>query len=817
MPSHPSYADVAVFAALPGLLTYRIPKALLDQASPGRRVVVPLGTRKARGIIIGRAGKPPAGIKPREILELWDAEPVLPEDLLELGAWISAYYFAPPGEVFRSMLPLQAETRERWTLQITPKGRERFETLSSQLVREGDRETEAQVLRILSKGSGVDAERLQRQVKGVTKPLLLKWDRAGLLESQREEVARKTREMAWYGLPSSPPPLPNRISPAAKRILEHLKDINAPVAQAVLLKSTRAKLSHLKQLQAEGLVLACDKPPTSGPKDGEEDPEVIEQLTPAQGKVFDRIESRLVENRFRVMLLHGVTGSGKTEIYLRSIQRVLAQGRSALILVPEIALTPAVQMLFAARFPGVVALLHSGLRDRERQREWWRVRRGEARLVVGTRSAALAPVRDLGLVVVDEEHDASYKQQKEPRYHGRDVAIMRARRQGVPVLLGSATPALESYWNAAQGKYELVELPERIAGRPMASVEVLDMRAEFKKTRSAAPISERLINELEVELNRKSQAMILVNRRGYAWFLLCRSCGRSEGCRNCSISLTYHQRDRRLMCHYCGYQSRVPKLCTSCGSEYLHFVGAGTERLMELLQSRFPEARIGRLDRDVAQRRDEYRRVLSRFKQRRLDLLVGTQMIAKGHDFPGLTLVGVVAADAALSFPDFRAAERVFQLLTQSAGRAGRAAEPGRVLIQTFYPEHYAVQTAARQDYRAFYEKEIRFRRMMHYPPFTALANLVLRHPIQEKATQLAARLRRYLGPLCEASSGLRLLGPGPAPLARLHNQYRMQFVLKAANRKVLNVVLGRLFGFLSAERWPRKTLVIDVDPVDLM
>ena len=817
MPSLPSYADVAVFAAVPGLLTYRIPESLRDQVCPGQRVVVPLGTRKARGVFVRRAGKPPARVKPREILEFRDAEPVLPEDLLELGAWISTYYFALPGEVYRAMLPLRAETRERWTLQMTRKGREGLEALSSQLLRVGARETEAQVLTILSTGSGAEAEGLRRKVKGLTTPLLLKWVRAGLLESQRDEIARKSRESAWYCLPGILPRHPLRVSPPLKRILEHLKDVNGPVEQAALLKSTRAKLYHLKQLRDEGLVVASDKPPAAGPEDGERDPEVIEKLTPAQEKVFDRIESCLAENCFRVMLLHGVTGSGKTEIYLRSIQRVLSQGRSALMLVPEITLTPAIQLLFAARFPGVVALLHSGLGDRERQREWWRIRRGEARLVVGTRSAALAPVRNLGLVVVDEEHDPSYKQQEEPRYHGRDVAIVRARGRGVPVLLGSATPALESFWNARQGKYELLELPERIEGRPMASVEVLDMRREFRETHSADPLSERLGRELKAELERRSQAMILVNRRGYAWFLFCRSCGRSEGCRNCSIALTYHRHDRRLVCHYCGHRSLVPKVCSSCGSEYLHFVGAGTEKLVDLVQARFPGARVGRLDRDVARRRGEYRRILSQFKQGKLDLLVGTQLIAKGHDFPGVTLVGVVASDTALSFPDFRAAERVFQLLTQCAGRAGRAAEPGRVLIQTFYPEHYAIQTAARQDYRAFFEKEIRFRRMMHYPPFTALANLVVRHPNQEKATKLAAKLGRFLAPLCEAKSGLRLLGPGPAPLARLHSQYRMQFVLKAANRRVLNGILGRLSEFLSAERWPRKYLVLDVDPVSLM
>ncbi len=817
MASKPSFVDVAVFAALPALLTYRIPEQLEEMARSGRRVLVPLASRRTHGIIVRRGGPPPAGVKAREILQVVDTRAVLPEDLLELGHWISHYYFAPPGEVFQAMLPLRAQTRQRQLLYLTRKGRERWGELRSRLLRDAEEMLEGETLEALAGAPGMEAGRLRRRLN-LRAPLLARWIEKGLLEVRREEVARQKREPALVRLLDPDITPTRRLSPVARRILDLLRQRQAPIARADLLKAARAKTTHLKQMELEGLLSILPEPLADVRAD--ERPEIyssIERLTPAQEDILGKIQVRLAENQFRVLLLHGVTGSGKTEVYLRSIGSVLEKGRGALVLVPEIALTPSLEHLFAARFPGKVALLHSGLGDRERQEQWWRVRRGEARLVLGTRSAVLAPVVDLGLVVVDEEHDPSYKQQETPRYHGRDVAIVRAQRAGTVVLLGSATPALESYWNARRGKYELLELKERIEGRPLAKVEILDMRKQFKVTHKSTPVSETLREELRVQLQRGAQAMILVNRRGYSWFLLCRKCGQSESCQNCSVTLTYHRRERCLKCHYCGYTRAVPDLCGACGSEYLTFVGAGTEKVVELLRSMLPAARIGRLDRDVAHRAGEFRRVLGQFREGELNLLVGTQMIAKGHDFPGVTLVGVIASDAGLALPDFRAGERVFQLLTQSAGRAGRGTEPGKVLIQTFYPDHYAIQTAARQDYAAFYEKEIRFRRMMHYPPLTALANILVRHKNLGKASALASKLGEFLERICRGNAGLRILGPGPAPLARLQSQFRIHFLIKAKNRQVLNQVLVQIQPFCLSERISADSLIIDVDPVSLM
>jgi len=517
------------------------------------------------------------------------------------------------------------------------------------------------------------------------------------------------------------------------------------------------------------------------------------------------------------VLLHGVTASGKTEIYLRLIAWCRAMGRAALMLVPEIALTPSAQDQFLARFGSEVALLHSALTENERHEAWWRIRRGEANVVLGTRSAVFAPVMNLGLVIVDEEHDTSYKQEETPRYHGRDVAIVRARLAAGLAVLGSATPSLESYWNAREGKYRLVTLPERVGGRKLATVEIVDMRQEFRETHTQVPVSRRLRQEIDSQLVERQQSMILLNRRGYAWFLLCRSCGQTERCINCSISLTYHRREHRLICHYCGYTVPVPARCRVCLSEHLYYVGEGTEKVEKKFAELFPTARVARLDRDVAQRPGQFRRILKDFRQGKVDVLVGTQIIAKGHDFPGVTLVGVVSADIGLGLPDFRSAERTFQLLTQAAGRAGRGDAPGRVLVQTFYPEHYAIRLAAEQNYEMFFQKEIHFRRVMHYPPLTAMANVIAQGAKLEQAAEVAKTVGDFLIPLEPSTEGLKILGPTPAPLAKVQGRFRIQFLIKSTSRSRLNTLLRQLADHCEQQGIPQRAVMIDMDPVNLM
>jgi primosomal protein N' (replication factor Y) len=517
---------------------------------------------------------------------------------------------------------------------------------------------------------------------------------------------------------------------------------------------------------------------------------------------------------FTAGLLYGVTGSGKTEVYLNAVEEVLARNQTALILVPEIALTLWVGRLCRAKFGAGVAVLHSALAEVERAREWWRVRRGEARVVVGTRSAVFAPVENLGLIVVDEEQEASYKQEETPRYHGRDVAVVRAKLEGAVVLLGSATPSLESFQNARNGKYQLLQLDSRVENRPLAPVEIVDLREDFKTTHNTGPISSKLNKAIAARLAEGTQSLILINRRGYSWSVICRSCGISVQCENCSISLTYHKQRQRLECHYCGFSRRVPDVCPKCNSEHVYFFGAGAEQLEEKLREKFPEAKIARLDRDSVRTKSAYQQVLGDFATGKIDILVGTQMVAKGHDFQRVTLVGVISADSQLSLPDFRAAERTFQLLTQVAGRAGRGGLPGEVLVETYYPEHYAIQLAARQDYLTFFEREVQFRRLLHYPPFTALASILVRDTKIENAIRWSRQLSAFLAPM--ESRGVKVLGPAAAPLARLKREYRFQFLLKAPKRAQLTRAVSELLAFSEEKEIPQKAVLVDIDPLSL-
>jgi primosomal protein N' (replication factor Y) len=814
--------NVAVFAALRGPLTYCLPDGL--DVRVGQRVLVPLGTRKAIGIALEAVASLPPGIKAREILRALDPDPVLSPELLTLGLWISEYYLAPVGEVFRAMLPLRAESRRARLLEITDAGRRKLADLAASLLDEARAGKEAALLRYVAEHPAVPLVGVRRKFETASPDALPHalaegWLSVAAVERERGRrkihAVRLADRVAGERLHGPVPERAPRLSPVARRIIEALERDGPVDDHRELLTTSRATLAHLKKLEREGWLELGDS------KDDNEEPAesapLAHELTAAQAKILDELTNLIETRRFEKVLLHGITASGKTEIYLRLIARCLQSGRGALMLVPEIALTPAVQSEFLSRFGNQVAVLHSGLAENERHEAWWRVRRGAARVVLGTRSAVFAPLDNLAVIIVDEEHDSSYKQEETPRYHGRDVAVVRARLAGALVLLGSATPSLESYWNAREGKYRLATLGERIGSRPLASVEIVDMRQEFRETHTQVPISRRLKEEIDAQFHAGAQTMILLNRRGYSWFLLCRSCGQTQRCVNCSISLTYHRRENRLICHYCGYSASVPSVCPTCGSEYLHYVGEGTEKLEAKFAEVFPRARVARLDRDVARRAGHFRRVLTDFRLGRIDILIGTQLISKGHDFPGVTLVGVVSVDQGLGLPDFRAAERTFQLLTQAAGRAGRGSSPGRVLVQTFFPEHYAIRLAAEQNYEGFYSKEMRFRRMMRYPPCWALANVVVQDAKLERAAQVAGEIGKVLERADGAGNDLKILGPSPAPLARIEGRYRIQFLLKASSRARLSGILRRLADECDRRGIPPRSVVIDVDPVSVM
>jgi primosomal protein N' (replication factor Y) (superfamily II helicase) len=539
------------------------------------------------------------------------------------------------------------------------------------------------------------------------------------------------------------------------------------------------------------------------------------QLTSEQAAAVEGLSARADAGEFRVALLHGVTGSGKTEIYLRLADRVCKSGRQVLLMVPEIALTPSVAALFRAAFGARVAIQHSALSDGERHDQWQRIRRGDIDIVVGTRSAVFAPLPRVGLIIVDEEHDTSYKQEESPRYHGRDVAIVRGSLEQALVLLGSATPSLESFQNAATGKYDLVSLERRVLDRPMAAVRLVNMREEFATEGPDVVISRDLTTAVEERLQREEQVLVLLNRRGYSTAVFCRQCGDTYECPNCSVSLTVHRARNgwRARCHYCNYSTDVPKSCRKCAAPYLEHTGFGTEKVEQHLRDRFPDARIGRVDRDSVRRKGALTSLLSKFAAGELDVLVGTQMIAKGHDFPRVTLVGVISADVGLGLADFRAGERTFQLLTQVAGRAGRGERKGEAIVQTLYPEHYSIQLACRQDYAAFFEREFAYRRGMKYPPLVALINIVVRGRTLGDAMHAGGELVRRLEGVV-GQSGMLMLGPAPAPLGRLRGEHRVQVFIKGTRRAEMRQAVKNALAEMPELR---RKVTVDVDPLSVL
>ena len=856
------FCDVALPVPLDSTFTYRV-----DGVAPvvGGRVLVQFRDKRLPGIVIALHDRAPSA-EPKLVLNVLDSVPVLDEGLMRLGEWISQYYIAPLGEVFRTMLPLGAEWRRVRGLRVTERGLDALQQKAAALFscepahpgaqkrgrdagtpahgRERGTPGESDVLKYLAERSGQPVrETTLRAATGASQALLNALLRKKWIISEDLSAARDARRMVQVAvlkslnaegaedagvaegersrrhrpLNANQQRIVNAISAAGGRIgVAELSGLSVP-------KTTLATLVK------RGIVVIEEEPANFAVSNVTRRSPLDFVFNPAQRAALEKINAAVAEKKFSVCLLHGVTGSGKTAVYLAAMRQVLEQGRSAIMLVPEIGLTPAAAAQMHQVFGEQVAILHSGLTEDERAEQWHRIRRGEARIVVGTRSAVFAPVSDLALIVVDEEQDQSYKQDETPRYNARDVAVMRAKMANAAVTLGSATPSLESYRNAQQGKYALVELPDRVEQRPLPEVELVDMRQEFQETGQQQVISRRLTEEIGERLSRGEQAMILLNRRGFSPFVLCRACGETVQCRNCAVAMTYHKHPHpsasprsasggatpRMECHYCGYVQTVPKVCPKCGSEYVQFLGAGSEKLEDLLHAAFPQARIGRLDRDTVRGRHDFERVLNALDAGELDLLVGTQMIAKGHDVHGVTLVGVVAADAALALPDFRSAERTFQLLTQVAGRAGRGATPGKVILQTYFSEHYAVQFAAHHDFNGFYDKELRFRSWMHYPPFTAIANVLIRSDRLEEALKYTGVLGEWLRNT--RHEGVRVLGPAAAPIARLRNDYRYNVLLKSSSREKLNAMLRAMLGYAASQKISRTNVIVDVDAVSLL
>jgi primosomal protein N' (replication factor Y) len=838
-----------VHVALPvpslGLLTYRVPDDL-PQPVRGARVLVPLGSRLMTGCALGPADWPGAdggrravpGENVRDIVDVLDGDPFLPEEIVDLSLWVSEYYICAPGEALAAAMPPKAWIESERHVQITNEGLARARDTSGLRRAVLDALAHGRMVRIEKLAVAIrppsgERGRRTRRPHGVHAAVTA-LERLGLLRTERPlrgsaqafrtvQVAALTAEGHEFARGAQPRRQTDCEAPAIRlgerqqAALDRLR--GTPMGLAVSeLAADGITAGAIRRLAARGLVrivrvrverdpfeAATAVAPDLAPSDNNR------TLTSEQEDALRRLDGAVASGKFRTVLLHGVTGSGKTEVYLRLARESRAAGRRALILVPEIALTPAVATAFRRAFGARVAIQHSGLSDGERHDQWHRIRRGDVDIVVGTRSAVFAPLDRVGLIVVDEEHDTSYKQEDPPRYNGRDVAVMRGRQAGALVVLGSATPSMESHQNALDGRYERVALERRVLDRPLAAVRIVDMREEYAAQGPETILSRALVDAVGDRLARREQVLILLNRRGFATAVFCRQCDATLECPNCSVSLTVHRAERRARCHYCNYALPVPKSCVNCAGPYLELAGFGTERVERDLSDKFPGARVARFDRDTVRRRGAVVGVLGRFASREIDVLVGTQMIAKGHDFPQVTLVGVVSADVGLGVADFRAAERTFQLLTQVAGRAGRGDICGEAIIQTLYPRHYGILHACRQDYVAFFEDEIRYRRAMRYPPAVALVNVIVRAPsagqAMSDAAGLAQRLRRR-------ASSFRVLGPAPAPLARLRGEHRAQMFLKGRNRRTMREAL---LAALEVQPDLRRRITIDVDPVTVL
>jgi primosomal protein N' (replication factor Y) (superfamily II helicase) len=838
----PLFCDVALPVPLDMAFTYAIPQGM--EPVVGGRVLVPFRQQRMPGIVVDLHDRAPQATTPtvkiKNVIEALDLSPVLDDHLLKLGRWIANYYLAPVGEVFRTMLPLSAEFKRAVAYRITDTGHMvlHLAGMSGSSAR-SQRTPEEQLVefrvldRLAGRNAGSANENSLRSATRVSRALLAGMVRKKWLE--REDVsaprdAARTIKVAVLlsGEPGvaarqdgakARPHTSSKLNANQRTLIEALAAAGGRVPVETL-RGLDVPRTTLGTLVRRELVELVDEPQEFSVPKLKPRPSPFEfEFSPAQKEALRQILEGVSSRKFTGMLLHGVTGSGKTAVYLAGMREVLEQGRSSILLVPEIGLTPAMAADLIQVFGDEVAILHSGLSNDERGEQWHRIKRGEARVVVGTRSAVFAPVSDLALLIVDEEQDSSYKQEETPRYHARDVAVMRAKMAGAVVVLGSATPSLESYYNAKKNKYALVELPDRVENRPLPEVEIIDMRQEFQETGKDQVISRKLAEEIrerfEREDDKKEQVMVLLNRRGYSPVALCRACGQALQCKNCAVSMTHHKREHKMECHYCGYITQIPKKCAHCGSEHVYFVGTGSEKLEELLHGMFPQARIGRLDRDTVRGREDFERALNALNEGELDMLVGTQMIAKGHDVHGVTLVGVVGADAALGLPDFRAAERTFQLLTQVAGRAGRGESPGKVVLQTYFPDHYAVQFAARHDFAGFYDKELQFRSWMHYPPYSAIANVVVRSEKLDEALAWSGELARWFEKT--RHEGIRVLGPAAAPILRLKRDYRYHFILKSLSREKMNALLRAMLAEAAARKIPRTQVIVDVDAVWLM
>ncbi|WP_042456248.1 primosomal protein N' [Neobacillus dielmonensis] len=783
---------------------YLIPEQWNHLVVPGMRVIVPFGPRNIQGFVTEIKSHSEFNSL-REIIEPMDLEPVLSKELLELGNWLTDTTLCFRIFAYQVMLPaaLKAKYEKKVKLAAGVKASDLPSPLSH----------------LLDGGAMLDwEEALKQGLVGVLHREAIKGN-IEVIYLVKERVKKKHIKVI-------------RPAVAAVQLKEELKQLpaNAEKQKQVLLyfidqyqETEYKKLtsqyqlspSAIKALESKGLLDGMEMEVYRDPFDHR----VFQKteplpLTENQEKVITPIRNAVETGKHEVFLLYGVTGSGKTEIYLQSIQKVIEKGQEAIVLVPEISLTPQMVHRFKSRFGDLVAVMHSGLSAGEKYDEWRKVQRKEVKVVVGARSAIFAPFENIGIIIIDEEHETSYKQEDMPRYHARDVAIRRAQTYNCPVVLGSATPSLESFARAQKNVYQLLTLPSRMNNQALPSVEIIDMREELRSG-NRSMFSRKLLELLKDRLEKQQQSVLFLNKRGHSSFVMCRDCGYVVNCPNCDISLTYHRAGVRMKCHYCGYEAPVPSVCPECSSEYIRYFGTGTQKVEDELGKILPEARVIRMDVDTTGRKGAHEKLLTEFKEGKADILLGTQMIAKGLDFPNITLVGVLSADTMLHLPDFRSSEKTFQLLTQVSGRAGRHKLPGEVIIQTYTPEHYSIELAGTQDYNLFYQREMMVRKMRHYPPFYYLAMITVSHEQLLTVVSETEKIVQFIS--SQVSNKTVVLGPTVSPIARINNRYRYQCLIKYKREPNLYKTLKKILDQYQTTAKNGPLVSIDVNPFIMM
>ena len=853
------YANVAFPLSVDQVFTYGVPPQLDAALRPGVRVLAPFRRTKQEGVVVERLDK--TDLAPnliKNVSDCLDETPMFSPEMLSLTKWMAEYYVCSWGVALFSAVPAAVRTQKKEQVRLLPDFSGSLGSVQKEIVALLEAEGELSFNQ-LARRTGLSSQDVRSRIrrlreKGAVETNVIHKPKATMQETTVAQLALPTAdiEAEIQQLKNENPDVHENMSPQrsgnrrhagdAKRaeILQFLLDEEVPLATADLMKRVNASTSLLRTLERHGFIHITRAQTVRNPLSFEPvAPTQPLRLNPAQTAAFAEIQKTLASHATGVtsdggikhpstFLLHGVTGSGKTEVYMQAMAEVLKTGKSVIVLVPEISLTPQTASRFVGRFGGRVALLHSRLSDGERYDQWHRVRKGEADIVIGPRSAIFAPVPELGMLIIDEEHSDSYKSDTAPRYHAREVAQKRGDLANCLVLLGSATPSLESFHRARNERYQLLNLPDRVFDRKMPEVHIVDMRTELKKGNRTI-FSELLRNSIEERLVRREQIILFLNRRGHSTYVFCRTCGYVERCDNCSISLTYHRETQELVCHHCGSKRLTQQTCPQCGSDAIRFFGAGTEAVEQEVRKTYPKARVKRFDADSTARKNAHQQILEEFEQQKIDILIGTQMVSKGLDFPNVTLVGVIAADTALNLPDFRASEQTFSLLTQVAGRSGRAELEGKVVIQTYMPEHYCIEAAQKHDYLDFYAQEVVARDALRYPPFAHVATLLLRGKDEQAVIEAAHAARDQLE-IWQEDQGhtsrmpnvkettVEVLGPAPAPLSKIEGKFRWHLLLRSTDAKKI----GRLFKRFTEElpvviKSKAIEFVIDIDPTNTL